>query len=73
MKFKKIGSYRDNRGGLGQDRGLHLVAVGIKGPKRYQTISNGLLDETAYRKLIHGAEAEIPWIFPSDLLEKIDS
>lgn len=68
LYFKKVGTYRD-----GNDSGLHLECVSEDGAGRglYQTISGGMLDESARQRLDKGESVAIPWIFEDDLLKRI--
>lgn len=68
LLFKKVGVFHDVR-----DAGLHLECLGVKGPRRFQTISRSLLEEKKYRKLLDGERVALREIREEDLLDRIAS
>lgn len=69
MRFKKIGSYKST-GPDGKDQGYHLECLDSPG---YQTVSFMLFGPGQIEPLSQGKTAEIPWLFESDLLMKIEA
>ena len=69
MIVRRIGLYRDTP----QDRGIHIEAIGVTSPYRYQSICYDLLTEAQIGALRSGQTIELFWLRREDLLSAIDS